>query len=62
MYMDYRTKIEKIRIAYLKGDITLEQAESYVEALLKEMNRKGAKIAKKHGKKYKKLSFGYVFR
>ncbi len=60
--MDYRTKIEKIRAAYLKGDITLEQAESYVEAMLIEMNKKGAKVAKKLGRKYKKLTFSQVFR
>lgn len=60
--MDYRTKIEKIRMAYLKGEITLEQAESYVLPMLVEMNQKGAKIAKKFGKKYIKLTFNYVFR
>lgn len=60
--MEYRTQIQKIRGAYQRGEITLEQAQSYVEPLLKEMNRKGEVIAKKFGKKYKKLTFSYVFR
>lgn len=60
--LNYREQIEKIRAAYLNGRITLEEAQSYVEPMLKEMNIKGAKVAKKFGRKYKKLTFSYVFR
>lgn len=60
--MEYRAQIEKIRAAFLRGELTLEEAESYVQPILDEMNVKGAKVAKKFGKKYKKLTFSYVFR
>lgn len=60
--MDYRTQIKLIRAEYQQGVITLEKAEELVIPLLVEMNKKGAKIAKKFGKNYKKLTFGYVFR
>lgn len=60
--MEYRRQIEKIRGEFLKGEISLEQAEVLVAPLLIEMNEKGKVIAKKFGKNYKKLTFGYVFR
>ena len=60
--MDYREKIGLIKSRYLLGDISYEQTKSLVEDMLVEMNTKGAKIAKKFKKKYKKLTFGYVFR
>lgn len=62
MAIDYRTQIKKIRGAYQRGEISLEEAEAYVLPMLEEMNKKGEKIAKKFGRKYKKLTFSYVFR
>lgn len=60
--MDYRAQIKKIRGSYLRGEISFEQAKGYTEPLLKEMNKKGEKIAKKFGRKFNKLTFGYIFR
>jgi polyhydroxyalkanoate synthesis regulator phasin len=60
--MEYRTKILAIRQEFLKGHLTHEQAKAQVQPLLAEMNIKGEKIAKKFGKKYRALTFGYVFR
>lgn len=60
--MEYREQIEQIKATYLKGKISYEEAKNKVEALLVIMNEKGAKIAKKFGKNYKKLTFGYIFR
>lgn len=60
--MEYRSKIQNIKSEYLKGHITFEKAKSDVELLLVEMNKKGADVAKKFGKNYKKLTFTYVFR
>ena len=60
--VEYRQKILEIRSDFLRGKITYEQAKAKVLPFLEEMNIKGAKIAKKFGKKYKKLTFGYVFR
>jgi len=60
--MDYRAKIEQIRHSFNRGELSYEQARAQVSVLLEEMNIKGAKIAKEFGKKYNKLTFGYVFR
>lgn len=60
--IDYRATIESIRHASLRGDISYEEAKARVQPLLDEMNAKGEKIAKEYGKRYKKLTFGYVFR
>lgn len=60
--MDYREKIQFIRSQYLHDVINLSTAKKLVEPLLVQMNKKGESIAKKHGKKFKKLTFGYVFR
>lgn len=60
--MDYRAKILEIRSDYQHGKITLDEAKSAVQPLLDDMNVKGAAIAKKHGRKFNKLTFGYVFR
>lgn len=59
---DYRLKIKDIKGSYLVGEIGYDEARDQVEELLVEMNKIGAKIAKKHGRKYNKLTFGYVFR
>ncbi len=60
--MNYRTKILAIRSDYLHGKITLDEAKALVEPLLVKMNEKGQKISKEFNKKYKPLTFGYVFR
>lgn len=60
--MNYRTKIEKIRFRYLKGEITLEQAKGEVEPMIVKMNEIGKKIAKEHGRRFTPFTFGYIFR
>ncbi len=60
--MNYRSKILKIRSEFLYGNITLDEAKAQVQPLLDEMNKKGEAIAKKYGRKFNKLTFGYVFR
>ena len=60
--MNYRQKILKIRSDYLQGRIDLETAKNRVKPLLELMNEKGAQISKEHGRKFTKLTFGYVFR
>lgn len=57
-----RTQIEKIRKDYLLGLITFEEAKSSIEPLLIEANHIGNEIAKKHNKKFYKLTFSYVMR
>lgn len=60
--MGDREKIQYIRAQYLQGEITLAEAEELVLPLIEIMNERGAEIAKKHRKRFKKLTFGYVFR
>lgn len=60
--MDYRRKIQAIRSEYLRGRITYEEAKKMVEPLLVEMNDKGMSIAHQSGFKFRRLTFGYVFR
>lgn len=60
--MDYRAKILKIRSDMQHGHITIEEAKAQVQPLLDEMNTKGEKIAKEHGRKFRKFTFGYVMR
>ena len=51
-----------IRQQFLRGELTFSRAKDKVLALLEEMNAKGEKIAKKFGRKYKKITFTTVFR
>lgn len=60
--MNYRAKILALRSQYQKGEISHEKAKKEVEALLVIMNDKEKEVAKKYGKKYTPLKFGYVFR
>ena len=60
--MDYRNKILKIRSDMQHGNITIDEAKVLAQPLLDEMNAKGEKIAKEHGRKFRKFTFGYVMR
>ena len=60
--MEYRAKIEHIRAMYQNGYIKLDEAKAEVTPLLDNMNAIGRRIAKEHGKTFKPLTFGYVFR
>lgn len=60
--MQNRVKIEQIRARYLLGEITLDEAKTLVAPILADINTKGVVIAKQFGKKFYKMTFGYVFR
>lgn len=57
-----RFKIKAIKKDFLDRKITFEQAKEQVEVILVDMNEKGAKIAKKHGRRFYKFTFTSVFR
>ncbi len=57
-----REKINKIKGQYLRGELTLDQAKSLVDPILKKVNDQGMKSAKKYGVRWSKLTFSYVFR
>lgn len=60
--MENRAKIEFIRGQYQHGQISLDEAKLLVQPILDDINQKAAKIAKAYGKRFKKITFGYVFR
>ena len=62
MKENYRAQIESIRSEFLHGHITLDEAKTKVEPILKEMNDRGEKLAKEFGMKFKKFTFSYIFR
>lgn len=59
---NYRAMIQAVRGQYLRGEIDLDQAKEKVQPWLDEMNKIGARISKEHGRPFKPLRFGYVFR
>lgn len=59
---EIRFLVQSIRARYQHGEITLDQAKAEVQPLLDEMNASGKRIAKEFGKKFKPLTFGYIFR
>lgn len=60
--MEIRAQVQMIRARYQHGEITLDQAQAEVQPYLDEMNASGKRIAKEFGKKFRPLTFGYIFR
>ncbi len=54
--------ILEIRRAFLRGDITLDEAKKRLRPVIDDMNERGEKIAKQYGRKFRKFTFGYLFR
>ncbi len=59
---NHRPFILEVRRAFLRGDITLDEAKERLRPVLEDMNKRGEKIAKEFGKKFRKFTFGYIFR
>jgi len=59
---EYRDLIESIKARFLRGEITYEEGKELVAPLLKGMNEKGAKVAKKFGRVYRELGVRSVFK
>jgi hypothetical protein len=60
--MDYRTRIQEIRGAFLRGELTYDQAKETAQPLIDEMNVKAEAIAKEHGQKFRKFTFNGIMR
>lgn len=58
----FREKINYIKGRLQAGVIDYETAKAEAAPVIAEMNEKGAEIAKKYGRKYKPLTFGYLMR
>lgn len=54
---DILAEARAIRITAQCGGLTYETAKKRVEPLLKELNKAGSYIAKKYGRKYRKITF-----
>ncbi len=52
-----RTRIADIKLRYLTGEITREEAKVEAEPIIQLINEQGAQIAKKWGKKYAPQTF-----
>lgn len=60
--INYRGILEEIRARMQNGLITIEEAKIEAKPFIDAMNNKGKDIAKKYGKSFKPLTFGYIFR
>lgn len=60
--LSMREQIQYIRSQYLQGEITLDEAKALVKPILADINKRAEAIAKENGFKFKRLTFGYVFR
>ena len=54
---DVLAQAKAIRFAAAHGGLTYEQAKTKVEELLKVVNEVGREIAKRYGRKYRKIRF-----
>lgn len=60
--IEYRNIIENIRQQMLRGEITVDEAKKLAQPTINKMNARGAEIAKKFGRKFNKLTWGYLAR
>ena len=60
--MDHRAIIEGLRHRMNSGEITYEQAQAHAEPVIKDMNARAEKVAKKFGQKAPKFTFRYLTR
>lgn len=54
--------MDRIKADYLKGNKQYEIAKQEIAVFVREINLRGATIAKKHGKTYRPITVGYVLR
>ena len=62
METSYKQFFFDLRGKLLTGQVTYDEAIKIAQPVLDEMNKKGEMIAKKHGKKYRKITYISVFR
>jgi hypothetical protein len=58
----FRKAILDIRQRMLAGEFDIVEAERLAQPYIDEMNKRGASIANKYGKTFKKLTFRYIAR
>ena len=57
-----RSEIKKIKVNYFNNLISFEEMQEKANVFLEEINKRGAIIAKKHDKKFSKMSLSYILR
>lgn len=57
-----RLKMAEIRTKLLRGYITYDQAKTEAQPILARINARGAELARKHGFKYRPLTFASLMR
>ena len=55
--MDLREKITEIKVRFLAGELTYEQAKKSADPFISQFNEKAKEIAKKHKRKPIKINF-----
>ncbi len=60
--MNYRNKINEIKIKLITGKIDYYKAKEEAQPIIDEMNLKGKEIAKKYNQKYKPFTFSSLMR
>mgnify|MGYP003677422919 CR=1 FL=1 len=60
--LQLRSEIEKIKANYFNSLISFEEMQKKANIFLNEINKRGKMIAKKHNKKFSKMSLSYILR
>lgn len=60
--MNLRDEANNIRGRMLRGEITFDEAVATLKPLVADADKRGAEIAKEHGRRYKKISMSALLR
>lgn len=60
--MNLREELLPIKMAFISGEISYEEARNKCQPIIDNFNQKAKEIAKKHGRKFKNLTFTGLFR
>ena len=55
-------RIHEIKTMYMSGLIDYDEAKKRAEPIIEEMNKRGAEIAKKHGRKFPGVKLASLMR
>jgi len=57
-----RAKLDEIRSRMNRGLLSVVEAKAEAQPIIDQMNHTAERIAKEHGRKFKKFTFGYLMR
>ena len=62
MKINLREEAKKVKQRMYSGILTYDQAQKELQPFIDIANENGRRIAKKYGKRFTKIEFGYVIR